>query len=877
MKIFKRGLIGVLVFFAIAIGVLYFYKDVLIRKVVEKINKDYNIEIAYNDVDLGVLKSFPNATLTINNLLVKNEKPFEGDTLIYADKVNLVLNIKDVFNKEAEKIHIKNLSLENGKVRLVTDSLGQTNYNIYYLNETNQKSKNSSNNTKEFTFDVKKYQIVNSDFTFNDKQNNFYINIENLNHFGSGDFSASKSDLTTKTDIEKFTLKYGDVSYLNNVKVLLDALIKMDLESMKFTLKENDLKINDLNLKFGGYVQHNKSYEDINLSFQAPKANFKSILSLIPNAYSASFKNVKANGVASIEGYVKGIYSQELMPKYSVDINTKNAFLKYPDLPKSIKKINFKGRFANETVKHQPFLIIDDMQFSIDQDVFSAKGIISNIIVNPKIDASFKGKLNLDNLYKAYPIKLENKITGILKADFHTKVDKKSIENNDYKNIKTNGIASLEKFSYSDNELKTPVFIDKASMKFNANSIKLTDFKAETGSSDVQATGTLDNLYAFLFDDKKLKGNFILSSENFVVSDFLVDEQTDKVDSADTDKKNNDKSLKIPNFLDITTNVKAKRVVYNNLVLKDVSTSMKIIDQRAILKNTKAKMMHGQATFDGVVDTQKTPSEFNFKLNLNKLDIASSFSKIETFQKLAPAAKAIKGKFNSDFSISGKLKNDFTPDLYSLSGKILAQLFVKDVNENANPLLNALTSELSFIDLDKINFDKLKTSVQFKNGKVNVKPFNIIYKDIIIHVKGSHSFDKSLMYQLNLDLPAKYLGKEAQTMLSKLTNVSKDTIKVPLRTLIQGTFDNPIVKANFKQALKELAIKVVKYQKQQLINQASNQVENVIDGVLSNTGIDSVLPIKNDSTKLNPKDIINEGVKDILGGFFDKKKKDTTK
>ena len=874
MKIIKNIAIVFVVLVLAVSGILYFYKDALIKKLVQKINRDYNIEIAYNNVDLGIIKSFPYASLTINDLLVANESPFKGDTLVFVKKLNLVLNGKDIFNKNAEKIHIKNVTVNGANVNLLVDSLGRTNYDIHYIKEQKTQNNTPTTNNQEFTFDVKKYQILKSDFLFKDQHNKFVLFMKGLNHSGSGDFSASVSDLKTNTKIDAFTLKYGNVKYLNKVKIVLDALLKMDLTNMKFTLKENDLQLNDLHLKLDGYVQHNSDSEDINLNFNAPKTNFKSVLSLIPNAYSANFKDVKASGTANISGFVKGIYADNIMPKYSVKIDTKNAFFQYPDLPKSIKNISFTGELANKSTKHIPFLKLDKMRFSIDQDTFETTGIISNLIENPTVDASFKGKLNLDNFYKAYPIKLDNKIGGILQADFHTNLDMKSVENNNYKKIKTNGVASLQDFSYSDRELKNPFYVDNADIQFNTNTIKLTDFKAKSGKSDVWATGTLDNLYAFLFDDKKLKGNFKMTSSNFVISDFLMQEsnvtQTEKP-SGSTE------NLKIPDFLDITTTAKAKRVVYDDIVLEDVSTLMKIKDQKAILTNTKAKMMRGQATFDGFVDTKQSPAKFKFNLDLNKFDIATSFSEIETFQKLAPIANAVKGKFNSDFSISGNLKDDFTPDLYSLSGKILAQLFVKDVNESANPLFTALTSQLKFIDLKKINFNKLKTKLEFKNGKVNVKPFDIKYKDITIHVKGSHGFDKSLLYHLNMDLPAKYLGKEAQTMLAKLSNMNKDTLKVPLYTLIKGTFDKPIVKANFEQAIKELAVKVVKYQKQQLLNQATNQVENVVDDALANTGLDSILPVKSDSTKTNPKDIITQGVSNVLGNLFKKKKKDTTK
>jgi hypothetical protein len=52
------------------------------------------------------------------------------------------------------------------------------------------------------------------------------------------------------------------------------------------------------------------------------------------------------------------------------------------------------------------------------------------------------------------------------------------------------------------------------------------------------------------------------------------------------------------------------------------------------------------------------------------------------------------------------------------------------VNAENSTLLKALGSNLKFIDVSKLNLNDLKAAVTFKDGKVNVKPFTIKYKDI---------------------------------------------------------------------------------------------------------------------------------------------------
>jgi hypothetical protein len=49
----------------------------------------------------------------------------------------------------------------------------------------------------------------------------------------------------------------------------------------------------------------------------------------------------------------------------------------------------------------------------------------------------------------------------------------------------------------------------------------------------------------------------------------------------------------------------------------------------------------------------------------------------------------------------------------------------------------------------------VKAAITFKDGKVNVKPFDIKYKDIKATIGGTHGFDQSMNYNLKFDVPAK--------------------------------------------------------------------------------------------------------------------------
>lgn len=886
MKILKRIFLGIILIIGIAIALIYVYKDTLIKRVVENYNKNYNIDIAYNNTSLNLFKKFPNANLVVNNLSIINNDV--NDTLFVADKVYLAMNIEDLFKKADERIVIQDLLIENAKLSLLVNKESKSTFKVRKINTSNSANKNTTsvkNDTiNKFVVDIKKYKLIKSDIIYNDANSSVLFELKGVNHTGNGDFSASELDLITTTKAKEMTVAVGNTKYFNKVNIDLEAVLGIDLDNLKFTFKENKAKINDLALVFDGFLDVNDDNQLYNIEFNAPKANFKNILSLIPSAYSTNFSGVTASGIANVNGFFKGELSKKSFPKYTIHIDTKNASFKYPNLPKSVTNIGLNGTIASNTSSNNVFLDIKNLKFTIDKDTFETTGKVTNLSTNPTIDAAFKGVLDLENLTKAYPIKLDQKLTGILKANFTTKADQKAIKTNAFDDIKTKGIASLSNFSYTGKDIANPIKIKTAEIKFNTNSILLSNFEAKTGKSDIQAKGTLDNLFAFLFDDKKLKGAFDVSSNNFEISDFLVHESKSATTNTNNSvkKSSTDENLKIPEFLDIKTNFKAKRVVYDNLELKNVSGLVKLANQKATLINTKANLLDGGAVFNGNVDTKPTSAVFDMHMKIDKFDIANSFKTLETFKAIVPIASALQGKYNTTFKLKGKLNNEFSPDLNSISGNAFAQLFVKDLDKNAIPLLSQLNSSFDFIDFSKLDLSKLKTILSFKNGKVAVDPFSLKYRGMTMHVSGSHGFDKSLSYNLKMDIPAKHLGTEAVNLLAKLTNINKDTISIPLSTIISGSILKPSVKVNYKQAMNSLALKVIEYQKQELTNQVTNEVNNqvndVIDDLLSNTGLGGSQTSKDSTNTGNsPKDIINEGVKDgvkdVLDNLFGGKKK----
>jgi len=256
-------------------------------------------------------------------------------------------------------------------------------------------------------------------------------------------------------------------------------------------------------------------------------------------------------------------------------------------------------------------------------------------------------------------------------------------------------------------------------------------------------------------------------------------------------------------------------------------------------------------------------------LGVSNFDISQSFNDLDMLQKLAPIAKAMQGKLNSNISLSGVLGDDFTPVLSSISGDALAELLTSQIQPKNAEVFNSLKGALTFIDFDKLDLKDLKTKLKFDDGKVSVSPFNLKYKDINITVNGSHGFDQSLNYNAVFNVPAKYLGSEVNNLIAKIDDEAVNDITIPVTASILGTFTSPQVKTDLTSGVTNLTNQLIEIQKQKLINKGKDKLTDVIGDVLGgNTN-------ENDSTSTGNNDPIKDILGDVLGG--NNKPKDSTK
>ncbi|QWX84109.1 AsmA family protein [Cellulophaga sp. HaHaR_3_176] len=906
-KILKIVGIVVLLFVVTLIAAPFFLKGKIADIIKNKVNNSITATLEFEDADLTLFSSFPNAKVTLNNISIVNKEPFLGDTLFSSKEIALDMSIKELFKGADEPIAISSLMVDGALINIEVNEQGIANYDI--AKETEEVASTAADEEpSNFTFSMESYALTNSKIIYADKLSGMRFELENVNHSGNGDLSLEKSELDTKTS-GLVSFEMDSTNYLNKNPIQLDALLGVDLATNTYSFLKNEAILNQLPLVFDGFIKINDNNQELDVSFKTPSSDFKNFLAVIPETYSKNIENVTTTGNFMVAGRFNGVVDETHIPKFNIEINSDNASFKYPDLPKSVRNVFIDTKINNETgIVDDTYVDINKLSFMIDEDKFNMVAKIRDLMGNTKVSAHIDGNMNLANIAKAYPVPSDLNLEGLLNANVDAAFDMASIEKEQYEKTNIKGNLNLKNFVYKSEELKNPVKINSTSVTFNPQTVTLNELSGVTGATDFNAVGTINNLLGFMFNDENVQGDFTLKSNTFSVNDFMVEEAVSEKETTN-DKPvdtTTEAQIKIPSFLDANIKASAATVLYDNLTLKNVSGNLIIKDEKATLQNMTSSIFDGKLGFNGEVSTKGDTPTFAMKLGMESLKINETFKSLELFKVLAPIANAIQGNLNSDIIISGNLNNDFTPNLATISGNVLAELLGTEIKPEQTQVLSALSSKLSFLNLDNLNLKGLKTALSFENGTVKVKPFTVNYQDIAIKIDGSHTFDQKLSYGAVIDVPAKYLGNDIANLISKIDDKSLEGLTIPVTANIGGNYTSPQVSTDLTSGVKTLTTKLVEIEKQKLISKGKDKASELLGGLLSGTnktndttataattteqnkeavknalgGLlggakkDTTAAVVKDTTAASKNDAVKEAAKSVLGGLFSKKKTD---
>jgi uncharacterized protein involved in outer membrane biogenesis len=822
--------LGILIVLVLAAAIILpiVFKDKIEAAVKNEVNKNLNAVVDWGEWDITILKSFPDLTVEIADVKVSNVAPFEGIDLARIGSLSATVDIKSVFG---DKIDIKRIGLVKPYIHVKVLADGTANWDIAKADTT---AAAPSDTASAFNIGLREYWIEDGTFIYDDASLTYYMDLKGLDHKGSGDFTQDLFTLSTTTQADTANVVFDGIRYLKNVKADIKADLDMDMPNMKFTFKDNEAVINQLVLGFDGWLAMPTDDIDMDLTWNARKTDFATLLSLVPAEFASDLSGVKMSGKAAFSGFVKGIYNDTNMPGFGVVVDVDNGRFKYPDLPAAVENIFVDLKVNSPGGTDMDRMVVDLKRFSLTMagNPVEARMYLTTPISDPNVDAELKAKLDLASVKQVVPMKEDLK--GRLDADVRMKGRMSDVEAQRYEKFTADGELILQGMSYTSDSMP-PVGISKLHFDFSPKFLELVSFDGTLGSSSIQAKGRMDNYLQWWLKDSTLVGSFDLVANKFDLNELMGTRSTSSTPAAPADTVPMS-VIEVPANIDFRMGLAVKEVIYDNLSLTNIRGGLRVHDQRAELNDVFFNLFDGSVAMEGdYVTTDVNKPTFDLRYDVRDMDIEKAVTYIETIQKMAPIAKTCKGKFSTDLTMKGALDQHMEPDMNALTGR--GTLRTKNVRVDGFQPLVDLAKALKIKEIENTTLQDVNFTYRFQDGKMITDPFDVKIDRIKANVGGSTAFaDQAIDYLMKAKVPTAMFGaaaaQTAGNLLGEANRFLGANMQVPTELdatiLITGTIDKPIVKPVFAGGSTNVQEVIKEEIKQELNEQISKAREEAI-------------------------------------------------
>ena len=799
------GIIIILIIASIFILPLFF-KGQITDLVKNELNKRINTTVEFDDVSLSLFKNFPNLNLAINDIFISGAGEFKQDTLASIESIDITIDLASIFR--GSDYEAKRIRINQPNIFLKILENGESNYNIATTETTETEEIADDQGEASFNLILKKFEIRNGKIEFNDASTGVRLILDGFDHTLAGNLNMDNTMLHTSSFIDRFTVYYDGINYMSRVRMAFDADIEADLKNEIYILRKNELKINDLRLNFEGNISFINKDINLVLILQTPDTEFKNILSLVPAVYAKDFETIQTSGSLKLEGFVKGIYNEFSIPSFDMNLQVTNAMFKYPELPKAVTNIAIDVKVTNPGGDMDNTVFdISKLTLKLGNNPVDMKIKIQTPVSDPDIDTKIRGRLDLATVSDFYPLGEDQHLKGtFIAADVTLQGRLSAIENRQFENITAYGSIQIKDFEFNSKLISDPFNISNAQLVFTPNYVDLVTLKSNIGESDINAQGQLENYLAYAFTNGTIKGNLITSSRHFDISAFLPkDTGVRQTDSKEIPDSLSSEIIIIPSNIDFEIASSFDRLIYDNIVMGNVSGRLAIRDQKLEIKDLKMNVLDGEMTINGFYNTFiPDQPEISFDVEMSDINIQRTYSTLHLMNTYAPIARKTTGLLSTHLTLNTKLDNKMEPVYESMIGS--GSLQTSEIKiENLNTL-EQIAEVLNLNDLSKLELDNVSIKYEFVDGKMLVKPFKLQYADFVANVGGWTSFNQSIDYVMDLNIPREKFGTAVNNVISDLISQAEsrgarfsvgDTVSIDI--LIFGSLAKPRIETNLKE------------------------------------------------------------------------------
>ena len=472
-------------------------------------NKHLAGELDYKKTQLTFFRHFPSLTVSVDDFLLKGSKPFQQDTLLAAKDVSVGINLKNlIFEQE---IKIDEIYVNDATANVFVNSKGQANYNVY-VSKPSEKQKDTTEAGASIKLDLIK--LINWNIKYNDHAANVFVNAKGLNYTGKGGLSEDIFDLETDLGIDKLDFALNRIWYAKEKSLHADLITRINTNALTFVLSKNELRINELPLKFTGFVSILKDGYNLNINAASEKTTIKEMLSVLPPQYLSWVKDTKIEGNSDLFFSLKGRFSEpkNQKPDLKASLKVNDGFVSNSDAPVPMNNLNLNLNVDLPSLDTNKLLLdLRNLSFDLGKNNKFRAVVRTQGMDEMKINANIKGGIDLATLDAALGLK-DIELKGLMNTDIQSNgifnLDKRLFpKTKAYLNLK-NGWLKTKYYPNAIQNINILANLYNTDGTFKSLGVKLDPFKFDFEGNPVFVNADLQNFEDLLY---KVKAKGVLN------------------------------------------------------------------------------------------------------------------------------------------------------------------------------------------------------------------------------------------------------------------------------------------------------------------------------------------------------------------------------
>lgn len=786
--------VSIIAIVGISVSLVFIYEEEVVNLIIKELNKHLKTEVRIDtkNIDLTIIKSFPDCALEFKELTAMDAKEFKSDdTLLYAERLSLAFNIKDLFNKNYT---IKKIELENAQCHLKVDKKGNANYFVW-------KSDSGSTGSDSLKFALEKISLKNVDVSLKDSKHKIKLNtsVKELNF--KGKFIEDNYTLISDGSAYVNLFQVEKIKYVQNKNVKFD--IEFDVSGSTYTIRKSETSINYTQLVSNGAFVIKDSLQSLDINFNGKNLDIASTLSLLPEKFQNQIHDYESDGEFYASGECHYKNGQPFILKS--DFGIKKATITYKEKNTTLTNVNLLG---NITVnEHRSNLTLKNISANLNNNNFTGDMELTNF-KDPYLKLKLAANTKLEELIAFYPIDTLENLSGSINMNAEIEGLISEMKTNAYSpSIKASGNAVITDLKATFKQTDKHINIPEGKLELNNRHLNVYGLQLIRGNSDVMLVGELPNFLSYLFDPKEpLTIVAHVKSDKIELEDFLFG----------AGKSSENASINIPNNLDFNVSVDVAHLTFGKFVADNIKGNMLLKNQKVALKDLSLNVTDGEVKLNIFADASGDNLKVSADCDLNKLNIQKLFSQLNNFGQTTIKDDNLKGFVTANIDFSGTWDKKLKVDLNSIN--LTSSILIERGELIGFKPLESLAKYIDVNELKHIKFSTLQSAVEIKNRVITIPRTSIKSNAINMELWGTHGFDNVIDYHIQLLLseiiakrPKK--NKDFDEELSLVENDPENRRSVFI--VMTGPIDNPTIKYDRKGA-KEKIKQDIKQEKQNL-------------------------------------------------------------